>query len=344
MSTLISRALTITKLGDPRKVLELQKTHVSTKLADKEVLIKWLASPINPLDINKIEGAYPGSESPKIGGSEAVGVVEKAGSSSIFQPGDSVIPIGMGGDLWSEYDVVEEENLIKIRSDIDLISAATLLINPPTAYVMLKHFVELNPGDFIIQNSANSGVGRAVIELANAWGYKSINLIRDRPNIDELKEDLKNIGANFVFTEEEFRKENRKISSEYDIKLALNGVGGRSALSISAVLAPGGTIVTYGGMSKKPAEIPTSAFVFKGIRAFGVAVGKWMCMEENRPLVDQMFEELQDFIVQGKLHPPPVEMHELDDFKEAINRTLEGKNRKQLLLIHPDYKKFMAKL
>jgi trans-2-enoyl-CoA reductase len=167
MSTLISRALTITKLGDPRKVLELQKTHVSTKLADKEVLIKWLASPINPLDINKIEGAYPGSESPKIGGSEAVGVVEKAGSSSIFQQGDSVIPIGMGGDLWSEYDVVEEENLIKIRSDIDLISAATLLINPPTAYVMLKHFVELNPGDFIIQNSANSGVGRAVIELAN---------------------------------------------------------------------------------------------------------------------------------------------------------------------------------
>jgi trans-2-enoyl-CoA reductase len=152
----------------------------------------------------------------------------------------------MGGDLWSEYDVVEEENLIKIRSDIDLISAATLLINPPTAYVMLKHFVELNPGDFIIQNSANSGVGRAVIELANAWGYKSINLIRDRPNIDELKEELKNIGANFVFTEEEFRKENRKISSEYDIKLALNGVGGRSALSISAVLAPGGTIVTYG--------------------------------------------------------------------------------------------------
>lgn len=50
---------------------------MSTKLADKEVLIKWLASPINPLDINKIEGAYPGSEAPKIGGSEAVGVVEK---------------------------------------------------------------------------------------------------------------------------------------------------------------------------------------------------------------------------------------------------------------------------
>uniref|UniRef100_A0AC34FQW7 Enoyl reductase (ER) domain-containing protein n=1 Tax=Panagrolaimus sp. ES5 TaxID=591445 RepID=A0AC34FQW7_9BILA len=303
MSTLISRALTITKLGDPRK--------------------------------NKIEGAYPGSESPKIGGSEAVGIVEKAGSSSTFQPGDSVIPIGMGGDLWSEYDVVEDENLIKIRSDIDLISAATLLINPPTAYVMLKHFVELNPGDYIIQNSANSGVGRAVIEIAHAWGYKSINLIRDRPNVDELKEDLKNIGANFVFTEEEFRKENRKISAEYDIKLALNGVGGRSALAISAVLAPGGTIVTYGGMSKKPAEIPTSAFVFKGIRAFGVAVGKWMCIEENRPL---------DLILQGKLHPPPVETHDLENFHAAIDQTLEGKNRKQVLLIHPDYKKYIAKL
>ena len=82
--------------------------------------------------------------------------------------------------------------------------------------------------------------------LVLAWGFKSINLIRDRPNVDELKDDLKKIGADYVFTEEEFRKEGRKIASEFEIKLALNGVGGRSALIISSALTPGGTIVTYG--------------------------------------------------------------------------------------------------
>jgi NADPH:quinone reductase-like Zn-dependent oxidoreductase len=97
-------------------------------------------------------------------------------------------------------------------------------------------------------------------------------------------------------------------------------------------------------MSKEPPAFPTSAFVFKGIRAFGVAVGKWMLIEENKALVNKMFDELQQLCVEGKLHPPPVDTHDLADCKEAINRTLDGKNRKQILLIHPDYKTYMAKM
>lgn len=50
---------------------------MSTKLGTREILIKWLASPINPLDINRMEGTYPGSIAPVIGGSEGVAVVEK---------------------------------------------------------------------------------------------------------------------------------------------------------------------------------------------------------------------------------------------------------------------------
>ena len=32
----------------------------------------------------------------------------------------------------------------------------------------------------MIQNGANSGVGESVIQLAAAWGLKTINIIRDR--------------------------------------------------------------------------------------------------------------------------------------------------------------------
>jgi trans-2-enoyl-CoA reductase len=38
-------------------------------------------------------------------------------------------------------------------------------VNPPTAYRMLKDFVKLNPGDTVIQNGANSAVGRNVIQV-----------------------------------------------------------------------------------------------------------------------------------------------------------------------------------
>jgi mitochondrial enoyl-[acyl-carrier protein] reductase / trans-2-enoyl-CoA reductase len=45
---------------------------------------------------------------------------------------------------------------------------------------MIKDFVELHKGDVIIQNAANSAVGQAVIQIAKAWGYKTVNIIRSR--------------------------------------------------------------------------------------------------------------------------------------------------------------------
>lgn len=62
-----------------------------------------------------------------------------------------------------------------------------LNVNPCTAYRMLKDFVPLKPGDTVIQNGGNSAVGQMVIQLCKLWNYKSVNVVRDRPNIQELK-------------------------------------------------------------------------------------------------------------------------------------------------------------
>lgn len=155
--------------------------------------------------------------------------------------------------------------------------------------MMLKNYVNLVPGDYILQNSANSGVGRSVIELAKgmnvtfnsvleysfqrlfkinltiniqfktlaAWGIKTINIVRNRPEINELKAELIKLGANFVFTEEEFKSEGRKFIQSLDrpVLLSFNGVGGRSALQVSSALAYGGTMVTYGKLLKNECEL-----------------------------------------------------------------------------------------
>jgi len=72
---------------------------------------------------------------------------------------------------------------------------------------MLKDFGQLKPGDTVIQNGANSACGQSVIQLCRAWGIHSINVVRDRPEIDQLKESLKELGASHVLTEEELRYE-----------------------------------------------------------------------------------------------------------------------------------------
>lgn len=63
-----------------------------------------------------------------------------------------------------------------VSNKLELVTACTLAVNPPTAYRMLKDFVDLKKGDTVIQNGANSGVGQAVIQIAKAMGYHTVSL------------------------------------------------------------------------------------------------------------------------------------------------------------------------
>ncbi len=58
--------------------------------------------------------------------------------------------------------------------------AATIAVNPCTAYRMLHDFVQLEKNDVIVQNGANSGVGQYVIQIAKSLGIRSANVVRDR--------------------------------------------------------------------------------------------------------------------------------------------------------------------
>lgn len=334
---IISRALIYRHFGDPNEVLNLESISVTTELAQEECLVQWLASPINPLDINRIQGNYAlKTEPPVIGGSEGVGKVTKTGPGSRFKVGDHVTIFSAETPFWTEYGVVDESELVKLDHRIPLDLAATLMINPPTAWIMLQKYVKLEKGDYIIQNSSNSGVGRSVIELCKAFGYKSINIVRDRKNIESLKTDLWKIGADHVFTEEEFKATSRKFLTSINSrpKLALNGVGGKSALQISSVLERGGTCVTYGGMSKKAHEFTTSALVFNDIQVKGVAVGMWARREENLDEWNHCVEEVQKLAVAGKLTAIPMEKVDMSDYKKAIKRSMEGRSIKQLFIIN----------
>ena len=89
---------------------------------------------------------------------------------------------------------------------------------------------------------------------------KTINVVRNRDNIDELKADLKSMGADEVLTEEEARRAWRELPRP---RLALNCVGGASGTELCKALGEDGVHVTYGGMSLKPVIAATSHMIFK---------------------------------------------------------------------------------
>lgn len=141
-----------------------------------------IAAPINPSDLNMIEGTYAISPAlPTVAGNEGVGVIEAVGPNvTSLKVGDRVIPSKPGFGTWRNYAVAAESELDSISKDIPEEYAATLAVNPCTALRLLKDFAELKPGDVVVQNAANSAVGHAVIQIAAAKGIKTINIVRER--------------------------------------------------------------------------------------------------------------------------------------------------------------------
>lgn len=228
-------ALLYRKHGNPTQVVQLEEVDLPT-IGEHEVLVKIMAAPINPADINMIQGTYSIlPDLPAVGGNEGVAqIVEVGRKVKSLKLGDWVIPKDAGLGTWRTEAVVAEDAIISLPKDIPLLCAATLGVNPCTAWRMLSDFEDLKPGDSVIQNAANSGVGQAVIQIAAARGINTINVIRDRPEFTQLSERLKAIGATHVIREEELRrpemKELFKICPKP--KLVLNGVGGKSATEL----------------------------------------------------------------------------------------------------------------
>lgn len=123
--------------------------------------------------------------------------------------------------------------MLKVPKNLGLVEAATLTVNPCTAYRMLRDFIPLKPGDTVIQNGANSACGQNVIQICRSWGVRTVNVVRSRPDIEKLKSYLMDLGATHVLTEEEVRSADIFKAGKVDKpKLALNCVGGKSALEI----------------------------------------------------------------------------------------------------------------
>jgi len=307
-------------------------------LTPRSILLRFLAAPINPADINMIEGVYNIQPPlPAVGGNEGVASVVAVGSDvSSLRPGDWVIPALPGFGTWREYAVCDEDDVDPIASDVPVELAATISVNPCSAYRMLQDYTKLQAGDVLIQNGANSSVGLAVIQLAKHMGVKTINVVRDRPQLSELVSRMESLGADIVCTDETLS--NPKLMQQLIDKLGgkqptlgLNCVGGSSATDIARILRDGSSLVTYGGMSRKPVCVPTGRLIFNDIAIRGFWLSRWTethGKEERRRMIDEIIRlirvgEFRTFVQQRRF----------DQFSSALNEARQGYKEGKILLV-----------
>ncbi len=293
-----SNYASFSEVGQPEQVLQVQSLPYVAPCAG-QLRVRMLFSPINPADINFVQGVYglkpqlPDSPA----GLEGVGIVEQSADEG-FAVGDHVVLLrGIGA--WAECLTAPACHFLKIRPDAPLQQAAMLKVNPLTAYLALTEFVTLKPGDWIVQNAANSGVGRCVIQLAKAMGLRTINVVR---RADLLRDELLALGADIVVGEEDEAMV-KSVLGQLDgarPRLASNCVGGESALRLMDMLATGGTMVTFGAMSKKSIKVPNGWLIFKDITLKGLWCTKWLD-RASRTDIERVYAQLLDAMSEGAL-------------------------------------------
>jgi len=327
MSKSISAAVYETH-GNPADVLHVETRPWPTPVAD-EAVVKMSAAPINPADLNQIEGKYPvRPELPATPGFEGAGVIVElgAGVNGLTSGALVIVPHNVG--TWRDAVAVKAEELVVVPDGIEPVQAAMLKINPLTAWRLLHDYVDLQKGDWLIQNAANSAAGRDVIQIAHELGYKTVNVVRRA----ELVEELRAEGGDIVLVDDDnLREEVKSATGGTSIRLGLNSVGGDSALRLANCLAPGGTLVSFGAMSLQPLKIPTGLLIFKDLRFRGIWINKWY---DNATPSERMetFHPLFDMARRGLLKTKVEKTYPLSEVKAAVTHAAQGKRNGKIIL------------
>jgi trans-2-enoyl-CoA reductase len=307
--------------GNPTDVLRVESSPWPAP-AEDEAVVKMSAAPINPADLNQIEGKYPVRPAlPATPGFEGAGTIVEVGANVKNLTSGALVILPHNVGTWRDAVAVKAEDLVVVPDGIEPVQAAMLKINPLTAWRLLHDYVDLQKGEWLIQNAANSAAGRDVIQIARELGYKTVNVVRRAELIDELRSE----GGDAVLVDgDNLRDEVKSATGGASIRLGLNSVGGDSALRLANCLAPGGTLVSFGAMSLQPLKIPTGLLIFKDLRFRGIWINKWY--DSATPLERmETFRPLFDMARRGLLKTKIERAYPLSEVKAAVAHAAQGK-------------------
>ena len=299
-------------------------------LASGQVLIQVLAAPINPSDVLTLTGAYGILPPlPAVGGNEGVGKVVAVGPDVASPTVGQTVLLPVGSGTWSTHVVGEAKKLMPLPNGADPLQLAMMTVNPPTALLMLTEFVDLQAGEWVIQNAANSGVGEYLVQLARIRGLKSVNIVRRESAVAAVKA----AGGDVVLVDGPgLAKRVSEATGEAKIRLAVEAVGGEATNRLASCLAEGGTLVNYGMMSGEDSVVSPRSFIFKDVTLRGFWLALWF---RKATPAQQMavFGEIAKLIATGKLKTRVHATYDVSQIKEAVAAAAMGERDGKILIV-----------
>lgn len=296
-----------------------------------EVLVRMLAAPVNPSDLMFVRGRYTiPAQCPATPGFEGVGVVEQSGGGlrgRLFT-GKRVVVLNKRGGNWAEYAVVPSTEVIPVSSRLTLEQAATFFVNPATAWVMTREVLNVPQGQWLLQTAAGSALGRMIIRLAKACGFRTFNVVRR----GSVAEELRRIGADHVEVFDEadsdavqLAQSVHRIVGAGGLRYAIDAVGGKTGSAVVESLGTGGRMLAFGTLSGQPLQFSPRTLMTAGSRVEGFWLGSFMS-HTSLLFKLRLVQRLTKLIQSGVLSSEIAAEFSLDEIAEAV-RSAEDSSR-----------------
>lgn len=327
-------AAQLSAFGPPEEVIELVEQPDPGEPGPGDAIVDAELFPINPADLLNLEGRYGAAPPtlPMTPGGEGVGRIAKLGAGvSHVKVGDRVLLPGPG--TWRARIKVPSKALFALPMHADPRQLAMLRVNPPTAYLMLHDFVAPRPGQWVIQNAANSGVGHCLVRLARESRLKVVNVVR-RP---ELIAPLRAFGADVVLLDgPDLDERVRHAIDGGGLPLAIDAVGGSATQRLARCVDDGGTVVNYGVLSGEACMVDVRETVFRDVSLRGFWLRRWF-MQAPAERIAALYRDLAGKLADGTLAVDIEAVYPIRRIKEAVaHAARSGRGGKILVSFAPD--------
>ncbi len=310
------RAIQITQFGDPSDVVRVVDLPEPPAPGAGEVKVAVEYSPLNLHDLVLVTGQLLRPPLPRVLGNEGIGQIVEVGSGVDTLEVGNLVALPLLAGAWREQLVLSAEGLFPLpEGNIEQLSMVSG--NPATAGLILSEYADLEPGDWVVQNAANSGVGRSLIALAKTRGFRTINLARNESTFADLTKS----GADIVHLDDASAAEDiRKEIGDARIALAVDSVGGDGAGRLVDLLSDGGWLVTYAAATGQPMPINAFSLIGKHLTVRGFSIATFDYATKVLPII----HEAAPLIASGALVVPVEAVFELDDIQAAIQQVLRS--------------------
>jgi len=325
------KAIRFDQFGEPSDVVRVVDLPIPEP-GPNEVRVRMIASPVNPSDLLTIRGKYGvPPDLPFTPGYEGVGVVEAAGPGLIGRMfvGRRVAVLSQSGGNWAEYAVVPSIRVVPVAKDLPDAQVASFFVNPATALAMVRHVLRVPKGAWLLQSAAGSTLGKMIIKLGKHDGFRTVNVVRRREAVDELKA----LGADAVVCSAEgpIDQQVRAAVGRDGVKYAVDPVGGDTGSGVFDSLGDDGRMLVYGTLAQEPLRIDPRRMIAAKRVVEGFYLGHWAAARSKVKML-LLFREIAELIRRGVLETEVGREFPLDAVGEAV-REAEGVGHRGKVLL-----------